>query len=506
MPRVGATAHKASAAPTEGLLKVSGEPGTQGCPAAISTSSSPSASVAPVPACSLQDIRNDMLGASKEALSRECGLSMDLISTSPQRMHQQNYVTSNHDSDDSSSSDDENADPRFIPPPVPRSPRRATAQLRFAAQSGVLEEQEPASIIAQDSDRNKRKLKTEAAVPVSKICSDVPIALPQTPPAAPEKLASLMVPPSPELGPRLRTPPPSSANRLLSTYGIEDTSVLSPGTAAALAVARSLDAAESASIDYDDPSELDLKYKTPPRSSSASKRGRSLSNKYDSTFASSTASAASRRLAMMTSPSFRNDKGAEQEDAKTLKMMYHALVLPGSGESMASIALEEIARDIPGALSIQHHLDCIHKTFFGDEPVKAKKENTIDESSIIMSPSHSYILQHALPQITRELLNRPLSWSFEEASVLSMQLFLQRTLNVIVLLLQRGENILCNTLTRIFDGSRQFYLDTVLDLQNSNSNGQSSQYEHDEEAPNGLSKEIAGGRGVQMCMPQSTTI
>ena len=27
MPRVGATAHKASAAPTEGLLKVSGEPG-----------------------------------------------------------------------------------------------------------------------------------------------------------------------------------------------------------------------------------------------------------------------------------------------------------------------------------------------------------------------------------------------------------------------------------------------------------------------------------------------
>ena len=87
---------------------------------------------------------------------------------------------------------------------------------------------------------------------------------------------------------------------------------------------------------------------------------------------------------MMTSPSFRNDKGAEQEDAKTLKMMYHALVLPGSGESMASIALEEIARDIPGALCIQHHLDCIHKTFFGDEPVKAKKENTIDESSIII--------------------------------------------------------------------------------------------------------------------------
>ena len=65
MPRVGATAHKESAAPTEGLLKVSGEPGTQGCPAAVSTSSSPSASVAPVPACSLQDIRNDMLGASK---------------------------------------------------------------------------------------------------------------------------------------------------------------------------------------------------------------------------------------------------------------------------------------------------------------------------------------------------------------------------------------------------------------------------------------------------------
>ena len=57
-----------------------------------------------------------------------------------------------------------------------------------------------------------------------------------------------------------------------------------------------------------------------------------------------------------------------------------------------------------------------------------------------------------------------------------MQALLKRTLEVIVSLLQTGDKTLCNTLTRIFDGSRQFYLDTVLDMTRSTTSSQFSRY------------------------------
>ena len=134
-----------------GQTKPPAHPGTTAASAAAVATTSVAS---PPPAHNLPDLRRDMLSVDKETLSQLCGLSVDMISPSPRRRRRQGDISSpsdsDGDSDDLSSSDDviENADPRFKPPRVPRSPTRAAARLRLGAHFDASEQQQPPSILA----------------------------------------------------------------------------------------------------------------------------------------------------------------------------------------------------------------------------------------------------------------------------------------------------------------------------------------------------------------------